>query len=76
MPDLLTAVNKDERSEEHFDIQHGDMEMWSLEFVHLIFGLALVQYFLILMFRNGNIYPLVLEICILHFDFDFIGNYS
>ena len=56
MPDLLTAVNKDERSEEHFDIQHGDMEMWSLEFVHLIFGLALVQYFLILMFRNGKFF--------------------
>lgn len=53
------------------EIQHQ-----MLEIVLMGFGLALVQYFLILMFRNGNIYPLVLEICILHFDFDFIGNVS
>ena len=54
----------------------SDMEMQSLEFAQLVFGLALVQYFLTMMFWNGNICPVMLEVCDLLFDFDFIGDYS
>ena len=39
----------------------SDMEMQSLEFAQLGFGLALVQYFLTMMFWNGNVYPVMLE---------------
>ena len=54
----------------------SDMEMQSLEFAQLVFCLALVQYFLTKMFWNGNMYPLMLEVYDLLFDFDFIGDYS
>jgi hypothetical protein len=49
----------------------SDMEMQSLEFAQLGFGLALVQDFLTMMFGNGNVYPAMLEVCDLLFDFDF-----
>jgi hypothetical protein len=52
------------------------MKMRGLEFVHLVFGLALVQYFFTMKFWNGNTYPVMLGVCNLHFDFDFIGDYS
>ena len=54
----------------------SDMEVQSLEFAQLVFYLALVQYFLTKMFWNGNMYPLMLEVYDLLFDFDFIGDYS
>ena len=54
----------------------SDMEMQSLEFAQLVFGLAVVQYFLTMMFWNGHIYPVMLEVCDLLFNFDFIGDYS
>jgi hypothetical protein len=39
-----------------------------------VFWSALVQYFLTMMFWNGNVYPVMLEVCDLLFDFDFIGE--
>jgi hypothetical protein len=45
------------------------MEMQSLEFAQLGFGLALVQYFLTMMFGNGNVYPVISEVCDLLFRF-------
>ena len=53
-----------------------DMEMQSLEFAQLVFGLALVQYFPNMMFWNDNVYPVLLKVYDLLFHFDFIGNYS
>ena len=63
------AVNKSERSwrsEECFDIRHGDAEF---ETTHLIFGLALVQDFLIPPFWNGNVYsvPFIYSKCVVCF---------
>jgi hypothetical protein len=52
------------------------MEMQSLKLAQLVYGLALVQYFLTMMFWNGNVYPVMLEVCDLLFDFDFIPGYS
>ena len=52
------------------------MEMQSLEFTHLVFGLALIQYFLTMTFWNGNVYPVMLEVCDRFLDFDFIRAYS
>lgn len=52
------------------------MEMQSSEFPQLCFGLAYVQDFLIMSFWNGNVYPLMLEVCDLPFDFDFTRGYS
>jgi hypothetical protein len=53
------------------------MEMQSLKFAQPVFGLALVQYFLLTMtFCNGNIYPVMLEVCDLLVYLDFIGDYS
>ena len=52
------------------------MQSLELEFAQLVFGLALVQYFLTMTFWNGNVYPVMLEVCDLLFDFDFIGDYS
>jgi hypothetical protein len=49
------VVNKAE-----LDMRHG---IQSLEFAQLIFGLALVQYFLTMMFWSGNVYPVMLEVC-------------
>jgi hypothetical protein len=37
------------------------MENQSLEFAQLDFGLALVQYFLMVMFWNDNVCPVMLE---------------
>jgi hypothetical protein len=66
----FVKVNKAERS------WTSDMEMQSLEFSPLVFCLALIQYFLTMKFWNGNVYPVMLEVCGLLFDFDFIGDYS
>jgi hypothetical protein len=52
------------------------MEMLSLESAQLVSGLTLVQYFLIMKFWNGNVYPIMLEVCDLVFNFSFIGDYS
>ena len=52
------------------------MEMQSLEFAQLAFGFALIQHFLTMMFWNGNVYPVMLEICDLLYNFDFIGHYT
>ena len=54
----------------------SDIVIQSLEFAQLVFCLALVQYFLTMTFWNGNVYPVMLEVCDLLFDFDFIGDYS
>ena len=54
----------------------SDMEMLSLESAQLVSGLTLVQYFLIMKFWNGNVYPIMLEVCDLVFNFSFIGDYS
>lgn len=60
MPDLLTALNKDERSwssEEHFDIGNEDAEFGV--FPRGYFGTALVQcYYLTMIVWNGNAYLL------------------
>ena len=53
-----------------------DMEIQSLEIAPLVFGLTLVQYFLTMTFWNGNVYPVMLEICDLLYNFDFIGHYT
>ena len=52
----------------------SDMEMQSLEFSQLVFGLALVQYFLTMTFWNGTVYPVMWEVRDLLFDF--IEDYS
>ena len=54
----------------------SDMEVQSLEFAHLFFGLSLVQYFFTMSFWNGNV--VVLKVYNLPFDFgfDFIRAYS
>ena len=50
--------------------------MQSLKVAQLGFGLALIQDFLTMTFWNGSIDPVILEICDLLFDFDFIGDCS
>jgi hypothetical protein len=45
------------------------MEMQSLEFDKLVFGLAFVQDLLTLSFRNGQVYAVMLEVCDLPFCF-------
>jgi hypothetical protein len=52
------------------------MEMQTLEFAQLVFGLSLVQNFLTNMFWNDNLYPVILEVSDLLFYFDFIRDYS
>jgi hypothetical protein len=57
MPDMLTAVNIDERSwryEECFDIRHRDAEFGVCP---AGFCLSLIQYFLTRTFWNNNISP-------------------
>ena len=50
---------------------------WFLLFCFVLFcSFPLVQYFLTLTFWNSNVYPMVLEVCDLLFNFDFIGDYS
>jgi hypothetical protein len=51
------AVNKAERS------WISDVEMLNLEFSQLVFGLALVQYFLSMKLWNDNVYPVTVEVC-------------
>jgi hypothetical protein len=48
------------------------MEMQSLEFAQLVFGLALVQYFLTMMVWNGDVYSVMLEVFDMLFDFTFM----
>jgi hypothetical protein len=58
----FVSVNKDEKGVE--DLESGltsDMEMQSLEFAHLVSGLAFVQYFLTVTFWNGNAYAVTFE---------------
>jgi hypothetical protein len=52
------------------------MQSLELEFAQLVFGLALVQYFLTVTFWNGNMYPVMLEVFYLLFNFNFIRDYS
>jgi hypothetical protein len=66
----VAVVSKAERS------WTSEMEMQSLEFFQLVFGLALAQYFSTMMFWNDNVYPVLLNGYDLLFHFDFIGNYS
>lgn len=47
------------------------MEMQSLEISQLAFGFVLVQYFLTMTFRNGDVYLVKLEVYDLVFDFLF-----
>ena len=73
---MCVAVNKAKRSsgsEEHIDI---DTEIQSLEFSQLVFGLALVQYFLTMLPFGIVMHTLchVSEGCDLIFCFDFTGN--
>ena len=76
------AVNKAERSwrsEESFDIRHEDAEVGVCS---AGFSFGLVQYFLTVLpslHLRMVIYILcyyMLEVCDLHFDFNFIGDYS
>ena len=60
----FVAVSKDERS------WTLDMEMKNLKFT------PLVQYFLTMTFWSGNVYPVMLEVCDLLFNFDFLRDYS
>jgi hypothetical protein len=53
-----------------------EMELQSLYFDQLLFGLALVQYFLRMTFWKGSVYPVMLEVCDLLFYFVFIGDCS
>jgi hypothetical protein len=45
------------------------METQSLEISQLAFGLVLVQYFLTISFRNGEVYLVQLELCFFIFFF-------
>ena len=66
------VVNKAERSwrsEERFDIRHGDAELWLL--VLLLSRISSLWHF------GMVVYPVMLEVCDLIFlNFDIIGNYS
>ena len=52
------------------------MERQSLEFAQLVFDLAFVQDFHSMSFWNGNVYPVMSEVCDLLFDVDFILDYK
>ena len=54
----------------------SDMEIKNLEFAQLVFGLAFAQYFLTVIFWNGNAYPVMFEVWDLLFHFDFIEDYN
>ena len=54
----------------------SEVEMQCLEFAQLVCGLASVQYFLTMTFWNGNVYPVILEVCDLYFDFYCIETYK
>jgi hypothetical protein len=54
----------------------SDMKMQSMEFPQLGFGLSFVQDFFTMLFLSGTIYPMMLNVFDLLFDFDFICNYS
>ena len=49
------------------------MEMQNLEFAQLALVLLFSQDFLTMLFWNHNVDPVMLEVCDLLFDFDFIG---
>ena len=74
------AVNKHERSwssEEHVIIRHGDAEFGvSSAGLWPCLGSVFPNFGSVLPFWNGNVYLVMLEVCDLLFDFDFIGNYS
>jgi hypothetical protein len=63
----------------------SDMEIKNLEFAQLVFGLAFAQYFLTVIFWNGNVFPVMFEVCDLFcccccccccFYFDLTADYS
>jgi hypothetical protein len=66
----FVTVNKGERS------WILDIKMQSLKFCQLVSGIALVQYFLTMTFWNSNVNSVILEVCDLLFNFDFLGDYS
>jgi len=53
-----------------------DIEMQSLDLAQMVSCFALVQYFLTMKLWNGNIYPVMLEVCYLDSDSDFIQHCS
>ena len=53
-----------------------DMEIQTLKFPQLGFGLDFVEDFHTMSFCNGNVYLVILEVCDLCFHFDFIRGYS
>lgn len=76
------VVNKAEGIGDLKSILTSDMEMQSLEFVQLVFGLVVVQYFLTVfpsLCFGMAMYILchyMLEVCALLFDCNFTGDYS
>ena len=52
------------------------MEVQSLEFSKQVFRLALVQYFLIITLWNGIAYCVMLEVCDILVNFNFIRGHS
>ena len=52
------------------------MLMQSLVFLHLIFGLDLVWYLFTTIFGNVTVYPVILAVFGLLFNFDFIRDYT
>ena len=54
----------------------SDMEGQSSESLSLVFGFTLIQYFLSMTFWNGNIWPVILEVCEQLLYVHFIGDYS
>ena len=66
----LVSANKAGRS---WTIRHGDAECGGyLAGV----GLAFVQYLLTMTFWKGNVYNVMLGVCGLLLDFDFLWDYS
>ena len=53
-----------------------DMEIQTLKFPQLGFGLDFVEDFHTMSFCNGNVYIVILEVCDLLLDFDVIKSYS
>ena len=53
-----------------------DMEIQTLKFPQLGFGLDFVEDFHTMSFCNGNVYLVILEVCDLLLDFDVIKSYS
>jgi hypothetical protein len=72
------AVNKAEKKlKKNLKITFiSDMEGQSSESLSLVFGFTLIQYFLSMTFWNGNIWPVILEVCEQLLYVHFIGDYS